>query len=74
MPKGNPNRCKRCNGLASGDGYCKNCRVEAAREYHEKHPVSPFRKNWKELGFGFTKMEDKKEFGVCQDFGINRRW
>jgi hypothetical protein len=36
--------------------------------------VNPFRENFKEFGGGFEKLEEKKEFGITQDFGINRRW
>lgn len=32
------------------------------------------RENWKEFGFGFQAREEIKEFGITQDFGMNRRW
>jgi hypothetical protein len=32
------------------------------------------RENFKDFGFGFESIEEKTEFGLCQDFGMNRRW
>jgi hypothetical protein len=63
--------------MGGSDGYCKRHRpVFAVKELDRSNPrhVDPFRKNFKEFGFGFERVEDVKEFGITRDFGVNRKW
>ena len=72
----NPNRCRACGVLGGNDGYCKKHRpvfVVPELDRTKKH-VNPFRENFKDFGFGFEKMEDRTEFGITSEFGINRKW
>ena len=73
----NKNRCKACGVMGGSDGYCKRHRpvfvVKELDRSNNRH-VDPFRKNFKDFGFGFERIEDVKEFGITSDFGVNRKW
>ena len=73
----NSNRCRTCNTFGGTDGYCNKHRpvfTIPELDHSTKRHVDPFRKNFKEFGMGFQKMEEKTEFGITRDFGINRKW
>lgn len=73
----NSNRCKTCNQFGGTDGYCNKHRPVFSipeLDHRTKHHIDPYRKNFKEFGWGFDKIEEKKEFGILKDFGINRKW
>lgn len=65
--RGNRRKCRKCNHLAGKDGYCKHHRPERA-------PINRFRSNFIDELRGFTRPEEREDFGVMGDFKIIGRW